>query len=90
MTRHITVVYTINDDDAFADEMARITGNMKSSGGEPWAITAMSLDHEMQRVEYMERIAKNLSGDYDLADWIDHIAGIDGIGNVAFDDIDID
>jgi len=51
---HFTIVYTVNDEDSFKEERQKIMDNMKSSNGEPWAITAMSLDHELQRLHLIE------------------------------------
>lgn len=54
MPRYLTVVYTIHDEKEFEAEKAAINDKFKSSEGEPWAITAMSLDHEIQRVHLIE------------------------------------
>lgn len=64
--RTLTCVYTINDDAAFADEQARIHQNFKKSEGEPWAITAMSMGHEIHRLSLIEEAHDK--GRHDLLD----------------------
>lgn len=54
MTQHLTVVYTIHDQEAFQAEHYRLKQKFMESEGKPWAITAMSLDHEMQRLHWVE------------------------------------
>jgi len=49
--RHLTIVYTINDEKAFEEEAQRIRNMTKPSDGEPFAITAYSLDHEINRLD---------------------------------------
>jgi hypothetical protein len=66
MAMHLTVVYTIHDNDAFDEERKRLQSYFKSSDGEPWAITAMSLDHEMQRLHWIESALDE--GDMDAID----------------------
>ncbi len=63
--RHLTVVYTINDKDAFQPELQRIMENNKPSDGEPWALTAWSRDHEITRMEFIEQALDE--NDIDLA-----------------------
>lgn len=65
-TNTLTCVYTINDKEAFADEQARIQKNFKSSDGEPWAITAMSIGHELHRLALVEEAHDQ--GKYELLD----------------------
>jgi len=52
--KHLTVVFTINDKEAFRPELDKLMANFKGSEGEPWAITAISRDHEMRRLELIE------------------------------------
>lgn len=49
---HLTCVYTINDPDAFKPEMEAVLAKHTSSNGKPWAITALSRGHELDRLEY--------------------------------------
>lgn len=49
--KHLTVVYTINDEAAFGPEFDRITNHFKASKDEPWAVTAISRGHEMHRLD---------------------------------------
>ena len=53
-TNNLTVVYTVNDKAAFKEEFERLNNDFKSSKGEPWAITAMSHGHEIDRLELIE------------------------------------
>ncbi|MES2090342.1 MAG: hypothetical protein V4532_10245 [Pseudomonadota bacterium] len=77
MKKYLTVVYTINDADAFESERARLMASMQRSDGLPWAITAMSLDDEMHRGYLMGAAAQ--SGQAEL---ISVIARHTDIGNV--------
>jgi len=47
MTQYLTICYTINDPESFEDERKKILDQMSSSKCKPWAITAISFDHEM-------------------------------------------
>lgn len=63
--KHLTVVYRIQDSDAFMGEHQRIMECFNHEmGNKPWGITAMSLDHEIRRIELIEE-AINLN-DFDL------------------------
>jgi hypothetical protein len=83
MPTHLTVVYTINDENAFAAERERLLSLFKGSKGEQWAITAMSKDHEMRRVDLIQDAV-----DEDAMDLIEDILGACEIGNsTTLDDI---
>lgn len=82
MTKHLTVVYTIHDEEAFEPVRKQIFDSMKDSKGEPFAATAVSLDHEMQRTHWYERAAEEIDDYYDLRDVMDSIAGHPDIGSV--------
>lgn len=71
--RHLTVVYTINDDDAFKPESDRIYGAFQSSAGLPYAITAISHGHEMNRVQLIEDATDRYRDDDTLRLAIDEI-----------------
>lgn len=71
--KHLTVVYTINDEEAFKHEMAVLMSKFKRSDGEAWAITAMSRDHEMNRVSLIEDAVSE-----DRLDLIEDILGMTG------------
>lgn len=63
--KHLTVVYSIQDGDAFMSEHQRIMELFyHDMGDKPWGITAVSLDHEIRRIELIEE-AINMS-DMDL------------------------
>jgi len=49
MPKFLTVVYTIHDEREFRKEKDAINEKFMSSKGKPWAITAMSIDHEINR-----------------------------------------
>lgn len=55
MPKHITVVYTINDERAFEAEHHRIMEHMQADTNQPWAITAITRDHEIRRLELIEK-----------------------------------
>ncbi len=77
MPRHLTVVYTINDDDSFTEERDRLMTFFQESKGKPWAITAISIDHEINRLHWVEEALS--ANDMDAVDAaIGHI----DIGNV--------
>ena len=52
--KNLTVVYTINNKEAFEDERLRIQVLMGPSEGEAWAITAWARDHELHRLSLIE------------------------------------
>ncbi len=53
--RFMTVVYMINDPSKFLEENERLHAHFyPDPTGKPWAITAMSLDHEIRRLELIE------------------------------------
>ena len=52
--RYLTVVYAINDEDKFSDELNRIHSLCSPSDGKPWSITSWSLEHEINRLEMIE------------------------------------
>lgn len=82
MLRYITVVYTINDSDAFEPTRKAIFDQFKDSDGLPFAATAVSNDHEIQRVYWMEQAVENIHDSYDLKKTIDAIVGHTNIGDV--------
>lgn len=67
MSKYLTVVYTINDEAAFKSELDAVMNKFKSSKGEPFSITAVSRDHEIQRVEWIETALANNDIDAALA-----------------------
>lgn len=73
---HLTVVYTINDEKSFESEKTRLLDLFKKSDGEPWAITAISKNHEMRRVDLIQDAINE--GSIDL---IEKILGASDIGN---------
>jgi len=64
--RHLTVVYTINDEKVFEEEQKRISSLCSPSAGKPWAITAWSLDHEIVRNMLVQEALDN--SDYKTAE----------------------
>ena len=80
MPKYITAVYTINDEEAFTEEMKRLKENFKSSEGEPWAISAMSVDHEVNRLALIEEASEE--GNMDL---IETLISSAEIGNKPLD-----
>lgn len=67
-TNTLTCVYTINDKIAFEEENKRIFDNFKKLEGQSWAITAISLGHEIHRLGLVE--AAHEQKRYDLLDEI--------------------
>ena len=63
--KHFSVVYTVNDEKAFKEEMDRIMSHFEKADGKPWAITAISRDHELKRVSFIEEALEE--GDIELA-----------------------
>ncbi len=51
---HLTVVYSIRDTSAFLAEHQRVMDMFQEIGDRPWAITAVSTDHEIRRIELIE------------------------------------
>lgn len=53
--KHLTVIYTINDPEAFKPELDRLMKMFTPSDGKAFCITAISRDHEMHRLELIEQ-----------------------------------
>lgn len=49
--KHVTVVYSVLDEDAFAMELNRVMDMFAELGEKLWGVTAVSLDHEIKRLE---------------------------------------
>jgi hypothetical protein len=87
MTTHYTVVYTIHDREAFEETRKRLNADMKPSEGEPFAITAISCDHEIQRCHWYEVASETVDDDL-LRDTMDDIASRVDIGSIeSLDDL---
>ena len=82
MSRYLTVVYTINDTDAFEPTRKMIQDQFKPSENEPFAITAMSVDHEIRRMELIEQAAEECDDIHELREMIETITGHLKIGDV--------
>lgn len=57
MANYLTVVYTINDEKAFQETLRKLLWNFDAAGlgnGKPFAITAMSDDDEIKRIELIQ------------------------------------
>ena len=78
MTKTLTVVYQINDEKEFKEHRAAINENFKMLAGEPWAVTAMSLGHEIHRLSLIEEAHEN-----DRLDLLTEIFGLIDPGAVA-------
>ena len=75
---HLTVVYSIRDSSAFLAEHQRVMDMFQDIGDKPWAITAVSTDHEIRRVELIEEAISQ--DEHELVQTlIDH----DDVGNLA-------
>lgn len=70
-TNTFTCVYTINDKEAFSEEYKRIFENFKNSENEAWAITAISLGHEIHRLTLAEE-----AHEHNRHDLLDEIFGL--------------
>ena len=75
--KHMTVVYTINDAEAFEEERQRMMKLFQPSKDKPWAITAISVDDEIHRVDLLTEAVNN--NDIEMADVV--LGHLD-IGNV--------
>lgn len=76
--KYLTVVYTINSTEDFLEENTRLQSLFTESDGKPWAITAMSVDHEIHRLELIESAL-----DSDQDELIGVIINHPEIGNVC-------
>lgn len=70
-TNNLTVVFTINDHEQFESERQRLFKMFKKPDGEPYAITAISIGHEIQRLELIEMCL-----DEDRPDLADFVFGL--------------
>jgi hypothetical protein len=58
MTKHITVVYTVEDDESFRDKFDEIIDSMNKfdpANPGPWGVSAVSRDNEFLRLEKIEQ-----------------------------------
>jgi hypothetical protein len=72
MTKHITVVYTVEDDESFRVKFDEIMDSMKKFDPEnpgPWGVSAVSRDNEFMRIEKIEQALMSFEND-DLVDKI--------------------
>ena len=76
--QYLTVVYTINSPDDFLEENERLQSLFTELEGRPWAITAMSVDHEIHRVELIESALESNQDEL-----IEVIVSHPAIGNVC-------
>lgn len=80
MPEYITVVYEVNDKDAFKPTLDQIRDQFligDQSTPAPFGVVAMSLDHEMRRADLMEEAAA--AGRYEL---IEELASRADVGNL--------
>ena len=79
---YLTVVYTIKDQAAFKDESERLFANFKElEDGQPWSITAVSADHELQRLALIEEVI-DMDEDEGLC-LVEQILSCPNIGDVS-------
>lgn len=80
----MTVVYRINRPEEFLAENERLHSHFyPDPSGKPWAVTAMSMDHEIHRLELIEEAAEE-----DRLDLLDGILSHPKIGAIScIDDI---
>lgn len=76
MTEYLTIVYTINDQEAFKEIRKALIGSMAASDGKPFSITACSCDHEITRIELIEEAM-----DARKTDLLDDIVSCRNIGD---------
>jgi hypothetical protein len=75
--KSFTVVYTVRDEGAFraSDEWGRIHASMASTDDTaPFAVTAISMDHEMRRAHLMEEASERYRDAYELRHAIEAIS----------------
>ncbi len=63
--KHLTVVYAIANEECFASEFASIMDRFSRLGDEPWGIAAVTTDHEIKRLEFVEEALRD--EDFQLA-----------------------
>ena len=78
--KHLTLVYTVNDPRKYRSVLERLTAQMKAPDGEPWAITAFSLEHEIHRLSLIEQAVE--ARDLDLIEEIIGLVNVDEIPNL--------
>jgi hypothetical protein len=72
---YYTVVYQVRDEAAFKAEWNRIHDLMRLEGEHPFQITAISNDHEMQRVALIEDALSEDPDAYDFVEEVEEILG---------------
>lgn len=81
MSKHLTIVFEIEDADAFAEERSGLIDRMRNDGPviNGARVTAVSLDHEIRRLEFMEAAADAREDELDCV--IGQIASATNIGD---------
>lgn len=90
--RYVTIVYMVNDPSQFLVENERLNSYFyPDPTGKPWAITAMSMDNEIRRLELIEEAVNDYHADPELPELLDDILSHPRIGSVAtVDDLTVD
>lgn len=70
MPRYVTVVFEINDEEAFKAEMPGLAEKMNLNEGAPWRVTGMALDDELTRQDLMEEANEHPDGQQAIRDII--------------------
>ncbi len=71
MPRHLTVVYTIEDESSFSEEQDRIMTSLREfdpASPPGWGVSAVSSDNEMLRLERIEQAVASSDGVDDIVD----------------------
>ena len=75
--KFLTVVYTINDAEEFEEERLSVMEKFKSPKDQPWAITAISIDHEIHRLDLLTEALSNQDDEK-----VDRLLGHIDVGNL--------
>jgi len=66
--RYVTVVFEVNDDKKFKEDLPDLAKKMLFPETAPWRVTAMSLDDEMTRLNIIESALRNRVYDIGVGD----------------------
>lgn len=80
-SRFLTVIYAINNEKVFSVELEKIKARFQENIGQPWIVSAISVNDEMKRLELIEEALE--LRDLDLIEQIICHADLTKISTIA-------
>lgn len=87
---HYTACFKVHDPQAFDKLRQALCDLMLPQSPAPYEVTAISSDHEMQRLDLIQQALEKVDDVFALRDIIDAIIHTDGVGNIKnFEDMEL-